>query len=48
MNWITKPVNQKRTMKGLTSAGKKSRGLRSKHPTNKSRPSVRAGKGRGK
>ena len=48
MNWITNPVNQKRTMRGLTSAGKKSRGLRSKHPTNKSRPSVRAGKRRGK
>ncbi len=48
INWICKPENQKRTMKGLTSAGKKSRGLRSKSPTNKNRPSVRAGKGRGK
>ncbi len=28
MNWITKPGNKKRAMRGLTSAGKKSRGLR--------------------
>lgn len=48
MEWITKPSNKKRALRGLTSAGKKSRGLRSKHPTNKNRPSVRAGKGRGK
>ncbi|OYT36448.1 50S ribosomal protein L15e [Candidatus Pacearchaeota archaeon ex4484_71] len=48
MRWITKPQNQKRTMKGLTSSAKKSRGLRNKHPTTKVRPSVRAGKRRGK
>jgi large subunit ribosomal protein L15e len=48
MNWISKPQNKKRALRGLTSAAKKSRGLRSKHPTNKSRPSVRAGKRRGK
>ena len=48
INWITKPGNKKRALRGLTSAAKKSRGLRSKHPTNKSRPSVRAGKRRGK
>jgi large subunit ribosomal protein L15e len=48
MKWITKPSNRKRALRGLTSAGKKSRGLRSKHPTTKSRPSVRAGKRRGK
>jgi len=48
INWIAKPQNQKRPLRGLTSAGKKSRGLRSKAPTNKSRPSVRAGKRRGK
>ncbi len=48
INWIGKGANKKRAMRGLTSAGKKSRGLRSKHPTNKSRPSVRAGKRRGK
>jgi len=48
INWICKPTNKKRPMHGLTSAGKKSRGLRNKHPTSKVRPSVRAGKRRGK
>jgi large subunit ribosomal protein L15e len=48
MKWICNKHNQKRTMKGLTSAGKKSRGLRHKNPMNKIRPSVRAGLGRGK
>ncbi len=48
INWITKPANKKRVLRGLTSAGKKSRGLRNKHPTSKTRPSVRAGKRRGK
>jgi len=48
MNWITKGTNKKRALRGLTSAAKKSRGLRSKHPSNKARPSVRAGKRRGK
>lgn len=48
MNWISKPQNKKRAMRGLTSAAKKSRGLRSKSPTSKTRPSVRAGKRRGK
>jgi len=48
MNWITKKTNQHRVNRGLTSAGKKSRGLRSKSPMNKNRPSVRAGMGRGK
>jgi large subunit ribosomal protein L15e len=48
INWVTKPVNKKRAMRGLTSAGKKSRGLRSKNPMNKSRPSVRAGGRKGK
>jgi len=47
-SWITKPVNKNRVFRGLTSAGKKSRGLRNKNPTNKNRPSVRAGKRRGK
>ncbi len=28
INWITKPVNRKRPFRGLTSAGKKARGLR--------------------
>ena len=48
MKWITKPENKNRTMRGLTSSAKKSRGLRVKSPTSKTRPSVRAGKGRGK
>ena len=48
INWITKKTNQKRVYRGLTSAGKKSRGLRSKSPMNKARPSVRAGNRRGK
>jgi len=48
INWICKKTNQKRTMRGLTSAAKKSRGLRNKHPTSKTRPSVRAGGRRGK
>jgi len=48
MNWITKKTNQHRVHRGLTSAGKKSRGLRSKSPTNKNRPSVRAGGRKGK
>jgi large subunit ribosomal protein L15e len=48
INWIGKPGNKKRALRGLTSAAKKSRGLRNKHPTSKVRPSVRAGKRRGK
>ncbi len=48
INWITKKTNQHRVHRGLTSAGKKSRGLRDKSPMNKNRPSVRAGKRRGK
>ena len=48
INWICKPGNKKRASRGLTSAAKKSRGLRNKHPTSKVRPSVRAGKRRGK
>jgi len=48
LNWICKPQNKKRPMRGLTSAAKKSRGLKNKHPTSKTRPSVRAGKRRGK
>ncbi|MDP2924998.1 MAG: 50S ribosomal protein L15e [Nanoarchaeota archaeon] len=41
INWICKANNRNRVYRGLTSAGKKSRGLRSKSPTNKARPSVR-------
>jgi len=48
INWINKSSNQKRPERGITSAGKKSRGLRKKSPTSKVRPSVRAGKRRGK
>lgn len=43
MKWITNPKNRNRVMRGLTSAGKKSRGLRSRAPTNKSRPSKTKG-----
>ena len=48
INWITKKTNQNRPERGLTSAAKKSRGLRSKSPTSRSRPSVRAGNRKGK
>lgn len=48
INWITERNNQGRVFRGLTSAAKKSRGLRNKSPTNKNRPSVRAGMRRGK
>ncbi len=48
MNWVCKKTNQHRVHRGLTSSGKKSRGLRNKSPMNKNRPSVRAGKRRGK
>lgn len=48
INWICKPENQNRAARGLTSAARKSRGLRKKHPTMKVRPSVRAHKRTGK
>lgn len=48
INWVKKPGNKKREMRGLTSAGKKSRGLRNKSRENKQRPSLRANKRRGK
>lgn len=48
INWITKKGNKKRAMRGLTSAAKKSRGLRNKSPTSKTRPSLRSNKRRGK
>lgn len=48
-SWITKPENKNRVLRGLTSAGKKSRGLRaSKSKSYKIRPSVRAGGRKGK
>jgi len=42
INWVCNGKNRKRPMRGLTSLGKKARGLRSKSPTNKSRPSKKA------
>lgn len=48
INWIGKHSNKKRAMRGLTSAGKKSRGLRHKGPGLKVRPSARARKHHGK
>jgi large subunit ribosomal protein L15e len=48
MKWISKTSHKKRALRGLTSAGTKGRGLRDKSPMNKNRPSVRAGKRRGK
>lgn len=43
VKFITKKTNQNRPERGITSAGKKSRGLRSKHPISNARPSKRAG-----
>ena len=43
ISWITRPENRGRVFRGMTSAAKKSRGLRSRSPTNKSRPSKSAG-----
>jgi len=49
INWISKPGNKGRVFRGLTSAGKKSRGLHaSKGRAHKVRPSVRAGGRKGK
>jgi large subunit ribosomal protein L15e len=42
--WIADSSNKKRVLRGLTSAGKKSRGMRDKSPTNKAHPSVNAGR----
>lgn len=42
INWICKPENRGRVFRGLTSAGKKSRGLRRKSRQMKVRPSIRA------
>ena len=42
INWICRPENQNRAARGLTSSAKKSRGLRTKGPTLKVRPSGRA------
>lgn len=48
INWICRGENTKRAQRGLTSAAKKSRGLRSKSHGMKVRPSLRAWKRRGK
>jgi large subunit ribosomal protein L15e len=48
MNWIGNRANEKRVFRGLTSAGKKSRGLRNKSPELKVRPGANARKHRGK
>ena len=43
ISWITDPENRNRVMRGLTSAGKKSRGLRNRSQMSKSRPSKTKG-----
>jgi len=48
INWICAPKNRFRVLRGLTSAAKKSRGLRHKSPNLKVRPSLRAWKRRGR
>lgn len=49
INWICKPQHKRRVYRGLTSAGKKGRGLRNKGKgSEKIRPSIRANLGRGK
>merc|ERR1712046_402831 len=43
INWICAPVMKHRELRGVTSAGRQNRGLRSKgHGSNKRRPSMRA------
>merc|ERR1711898_36832 len=43
LNWICAPVMKHRELRGVTSAGRANRGLRSKgHGSNKRRPSMRA------
>ena len=42
LRWIANEKNRKRAERGLTSAAKKSRGLRDKSPKKKVRPSLRA------
>lgn len=48
INWICRPENRFRAFRGLTSAAKKSRGLRSKSHNLKVRPSLRAWHRKGK
>ncbi len=42
INWVLRSANRSRVYRGLTSAGKKARGLRWKSPTSSARPSARA------
>ena len=49
INWISEPQHAKRVTRGLTSAGKRARGLHKKGwGSEKTRPSIGANKGRGK
>ena len=48
LNWVCSPENRGRVFRGLTSAGKKSRGLTSKAHEQKVRPSLAAWGHRGK
>ncbi len=48
INWICKPEHRGRVFRGLTSAGKKSRGLRKKTRNLKVRPSLRSWNRKGK
>jgi len=48
INWICDRTNRKRSLRGLTSAGKASRGMRTKSKNMKVRPSQRAWKRSGK
>ncbi|NHJ86254.1 MAG: 50S ribosomal protein L15e [Asgard group archaeon] len=49
INWVNNPANKNRVFRGLTSAGKKSRGLSKKGTgSEKIRPSIRSNKGDGK
>lgn len=48
VSWVSKPGNRGRVFRGLTSAGKKSRGLRKKSREMKTRPSLRSRKRLGK
>ena len=49
ISWIAESQHKKRVTRGLTSAGKRSRGLHKKGwGSEKTRPSIRANKGRGK
>ena len=49
INWVCEPSHKRRVTRGLTSAGKRARGLRKKGwGSEKTRPSISANKGRGK